>query len=53
MGVMFVLYVRNMKFEDVEIVARIVALDHDNDPEKGYKEAREHTLDLLFFNYCF
>jgi hypothetical protein len=36
-----------MKVEDVEAVARIVALDHDNDPEKGYKEAREHTLDHL------
>jgi len=24
-----------MRFEDVEIVARMVALDHDNDPEKG------------------
>lgn len=39
--------IRNMKVEDVEAVARIVALDHDNDPEKGYKEAREHTLDHL------
>ena len=39
--------IRNMKAEDVEMVARMVALDHDNDPEKGYKEAREHTLDHL------
>ena len=29
------LNIRNMRFEDVEIVARMVALDHDNDPEKG------------------
>ena len=41
------LNIRNMKFEDVEMVARMVALDHDDDPEKGYKEAREHTLDHL------
>jgi len=39
--------IRNMRVEDVEMVARMVALDHDNDPEKGYKEAREHTLDHL------
>ena len=39
--------IRNMKVEDVEIVARMVALDHDNDLEKGYREAREHTLDHL------
>jgi len=39
--------VRNIKVEDVEIVARMVALDHDDDPEKGYREAREHTLDHL------
>jgi len=44
---MFTLNVRNMKIEDVETVARMVALDHDRDPEKGYKEAREHTLDHL------
>lgn len=25
----------------------MVALDHDSDPEKGYREAREHTLDHL------
>jgi len=41
------LKVRNMKVEDVEVVARMVALDHDVDPEKGYKEAKEHTLDHL------
>ena len=39
--------IRNMKVEDVDTIARMVALDHDNDPEKGYKEAREHTLDHL------
>jgi len=36
-----------MKVEDVESVAGMVALDHDSDPEKGYREAREHTLDHL------
>jgi hypothetical protein len=36
-----------MKAEDVEMVARMVALDHDSDPEKGYREAREHTQDHL------
>jgi hypothetical protein len=36
-----------MRVEDVDVVARMVALDHDNDPEKGYKEARKHTLDHL------
>jgi len=41
------LKIRNMRVEDVEIVAKIVALDHDDDPEKGYMEAREHTLDHL------
>ena len=39
--------IRNMTVEDVDVVARMVALDHDNDPEKGYKEAKEHTLDHL------
>jgi len=39
--------IRNMRVEDVETVARIVALDHDDAPEKGYKEARDHTLDHL------
>jgi hypothetical protein len=39
--------IRNMRVEHVETVARIVALDHDDDPEKGYKEARDHTLDHL------
>jgi hypothetical protein len=39
--------IRNMKVEDVESVAGMVALDHDSDPEKGYRDAREHTLDHL------
>ncbi len=41
------LKIRNMRVEDVETVAKMVALDHDDDPEKGYREAREHTLDHL------
>jgi len=36
-----------MRVEDAETVAKMVALDHDNDLEKGYREAREHTLDHL------
>jgi hypothetical protein len=36
-----------MRVEDVETVARMDALDHDHNPEKGYKEAKEHTLDHL------
>jgi len=39
--------IRPMRVEDVETVARMDALDHDHDPEKGYKEAKEHTLDHL------
>lgn len=41
------LKIRAMKVEDVETVARMDALDHDHDPEKGYAEAKEHTLDHL------
>jgi hypothetical protein len=41
------LKIRDMMVEDVETVARMVALDHDDDPEKGYREARGHTLDHL------
>lgn len=41
------LKIRNMTFEDVETVARMVALDHDSNLERGYREAREHTLDHL------
>jgi hypothetical protein len=36
-----------MRVEDVETVARMDALDHDLDQEKGYTEAKEHTLDHL------
>jgi len=36
-----------MKIGDAEEVARMVALDHDSDLEKGYRIAREHTLDHL------
>ena len=39
--------IRSMKVGDAESVAKMVALDHDTDPGKGYKEAREHTLDHL------
>lgn len=39
--------IRAMRMEDVETVARMDALDHDSDPEKGYREAKEHTLDHL------
>jgi len=36
-----------MRAGDLETVARMVALDHDVDPEKGYRAAKEHTLDHL------
>lgn len=36
-----------MKIVDIETVARMDALDHDPDPEMGYKKAKEHTLDHL------
>ena len=39
--------IRNMRVDDVEAVARMVALDHDPDPEKGCREAKKHTLDHL------
>jgi len=39
--------IRNMRTEDVETVAKMVALDHDKDSGKGYKEAKEHALDHL------
>ena len=38
---------RAMRVEDVEKVARMDALDHDRDPEKGYIQAKEHTLDHI------
>jgi len=41
------LKIRNMRVEDVETVAKMVALDHDNDLEKGHREGKEHTLDHL------
>ena len=49
------LKIRNMRVEEVETVAKMVALDHDDDPEKGYREAREHTLDHLKIvpQYCY
>ncbi|MCD6240294.1 hypothetical protein J7K27_02060 [Candidatus Bathyarchaeota archaeon] len=39
--------IRAMRIEDVETVAKMVALDHDPNLEKGYKIAKEHTLDHL------
>ena len=39
--------IRAMRIEDVETVARMDALDHDKDPEKGYIDAKQHTLDHL------
>jgi hypothetical protein len=42
-----VMEIRAMRVEDVETVARMDALDHDHDPEKGYREAKQHTLDHL------
>lgn len=41
------LKIRSMRVGDVESVAKMVALDHDSDPGKGYREAREHALDHL------
>jgi len=41
------LKIRDMRVEDAETVAKMVALDHDDNPEKGYREARAHTLDHL------
>lgn len=39
--------IRAMRIEDAETVARMDALDHDKDLEKGYREAKEHTIDHL------
>lgn len=39
--------IRNMKVGDVDRVAELVALDRDVDEEKGYREAKQHTLDHL------
>lgn len=41
------LKLRNMRTEDVEAVARMAALDYNIDAEKGYSEAKEHTIDHL------
>jgi len=41
------LSIRAMRVEDVESVARMDALDHNRDEEKGYREAKQHTLDHL------
>jgi hypothetical protein len=39
--------IRNMKVADANNVAELVALDHDANQEKGYREAKQHTLDHL------
>jgi len=39
--------IRYMKVNDVDKIAEIVALNHDRDWEKGFTEARQHTLDHL------
>jgi len=39
--------IRAMTNEDVETVARMDALDHDRDLERGYEQAKQHTLDHL------
>lgn len=44
---MLISTIRNMQAKDVDAVAIMVALDHDNDSKKGYREARQHTLDHL------
>jgi hypothetical protein len=36
-----------MKVEDVETVARMVALDHSSDYEEGFRTAYAHALDHL------
>ena len=33
------LKIRNMRVEDMETMAKMVALDHNDDPEKGYRKA--------------
>jgi len=39
----------------MEAVARMVALDHKDDPRRGYREAGEHTPNHLkiVFQHCF
>jgi len=39
--------IRHMKVNDVKEIAELVALDHDPDREKGFIEAKQHTLDHL------
>lgn len=39
--------IRKMKVADANNVAELVALDHDANQEKGYREAKQHTLDHL------
>lgn len=39
--------IRNMKVEDVEAVARMVALDHNSDYKEGFQTAYAHILDHL------
>lgn len=39
--------IRNMKVGDVSKIAELVALDHNADREKGFMEAKQHTLDHL------
>jgi len=39
--------IRYMKVNDVDKAAEIVALDHDVNQEKGFIEAKQHTLDHL------
>lgn len=39
--------IRNMKIKDIKTVARIVCLDYDDNIQKGFREAKEHTLDHL------
>lgn len=39
--------IRSMKVEDVETVAKLVALDHSDDYREGFRVAYEHTRDHL------
>ena len=41
------LKIRAMRVEDVETVAKMDAIDHDRDQEKGYREAKKHTIEHL------
>ncbi|MEM2848871.1 MAG: hypothetical protein QXI36_01180 [Candidatus Bathyarchaeia archaeon] len=46
-GVASMFRIHNMKVEDVETVARIVALDHSDEYEEGFRTAYSHTMDHL------